>query len=63
MHLNKNQINLLSQYFSDLSKIIFGSAVLGFFLPGIVGAITIPVFWGGIVATVSCLLFSMNLLK
>jgi len=61
--LNKDQTSSLSQYFSDLSKITFGSAVLGFFVPGAVGSITIPIFIGGILATAVCLMFSIILLR
>ncbi|MFC1615280.1 hypothetical protein ACFL2L_00605 [Patescibacteria group bacterium] len=33
MKLNETQIKSLSSYFTDLSKIVFASAVIGFLIP------------------------------
>ena len=63
MRFNQDRTHSLSRYFSDLSKITFGSAVLGFFLPTITGAIGVSVFLGGVIATVSFLVFSIKLLE
>lgn len=63
MHLNKEQIILLSRYFSDVSKITFASSVIGFFIPAGAGPITIPLFIVGAFVTVSSLVFSIAILK
>ena len=63
MRLTKNQIDILSGYFSDISKILVGSAVIGFFVPSGVGPISIPVFIGGSATAVLCLFISIGLIK
>lgn len=63
MRLNKEQIIILSKYFADLSKIIFASAVLGFFLPIGVGPITILQFITGSTAAILTLLASVILMR
>ena len=63
MRFNRDQIDILSKYLADLSKILFGSTVLGFFLTPSFGPITLPVFIFGCFATMSCLIFSVRLLK
>lgn len=63
MQFNQEQINTLAKYFSDLSKILFGSTVLGFFIPAATSPITMSVFVIGIITTASCLIFSIRLLK
>ncbi len=63
MQLNQEQIDILAKYFSDLSKILFGSTVLGFFIPSPEVQITLSVFIVGALATTTCLAFSLRLLK
>ncbi|MBI4120155.1 MAG: hypothetical protein HY454_01685 [Parcubacteria group bacterium] len=63
MQLNQEQIDTLARYFSDLSKILFGSTVLGFFIPSAETQIALSVFIVGALATISCLIFSLKLLK
>lgn len=63
MGLNKNQLDTLSRYIADLSKIIFASTVVGFFIPNITEPVAIPTFIGGILTSASCLAFSLKLLK
>lgn len=62
MTLTKSQMALLSHYFADLSKIIFGSTVVGYFIPG-AGLITPPVFLSGVIVGVVCLLISLDLAR
>ena len=33
MNLTRNQLELLAKYFSDISKILVASTVIGFFVP------------------------------
>ncbi|MEK7500506.1 MAG: hypothetical protein AAB642_00055 [Patescibacteria group bacterium] len=63
MRFNKDQTDTLSKYLADLSKIIFASTVVGFFVPSALEPVATPTFVGGILATVSCLAFSIKLLK
>ena len=63
MYLNRSQIDTLSKYLSDLSKILFASTVLGFFIPSGFGPITIPIFILGALASVSCFIFSITILN
>jgi hypothetical protein len=62
MTLTKSQLSLLSQYFADLSKILFGSTVVGYFIPG-AGLVTPPVFLSGVIVGVVCLLISLDLAR
>lgn len=59
----KSQIKLLSGLISDLGKIIFASIVIGFFVPGIAGEITLPVFVFGVFASIVCFATAFMLLK
>lgn len=61
MALHKEQLNILSGYFSDVSKIVVGSAVVGFFIPSGTGIISIPIFLGGIIAAAVFLFLSLQL--
>ena len=63
MRLNSGQIDTLSKYFADVSKILVGSAVIGFFVPSGVGPITLPVFIGGAVAALAFLSIGIRLAK
>ena len=60
MRLNSGQIRILSGYFSDVSKILVGSAVVGFFVPIGTGQITLPIFIGGTIAAFICLLLGIK---
>ncbi|MBI2465798.1 MAG: hypothetical protein HYV66_01035 [Candidatus Sungbacteria bacterium] len=44
-------MEVVVDFLTDASKIIFGSAVVGFFIPGLSGEITATMFFGGISAT------------
>lgn len=63
MKFNQRQIDILSKYFSDLSKILIASTVIGFFVPVGVGPITMPVFLIGSATALFCLILSIKLVK
>jgi len=63
MRFNRNQFEALSKYFSDLSKILVASAVIGFFIPSREAIITLPIFTTGSLVAILCLVLSLNLLK
>jgi len=63
MQLNKGQFDFLAKYLGDLSKILFGSIVIGFFVPGEIILVTPIVFIVGSSLAAACLLISINLLK
>jgi len=61
--MSREQINLLSAYLADLSKILMGSVVVGFFIPASAVAITIPVFLIGATVAIITLLVSILLVR
>lgn len=61
MNLTKNQIDTLSEYLADLSKLLFASTVLGFFVPIGTIAPTPYTFLIGSAATTASLLISIKL--
>lgn len=63
MRLNKDQLVLTAKTFTDLAKILFGSAVIGFFIPGFSGAVTIPIFIIGGVVSASLFFLGVIILK
>ena len=63
MKLSKDQIDILSKYFADLSKILVASTVIGFFAPVGEILITIPVFIGGFLTALGFLVFSIVILR
>lgn len=44
-------MNVLVDFFTDSAKIIFGSAVVGYFIPSISGNVSAPMLASGIAAT------------
>jgi hypothetical protein len=59
MQLNRTQLELVSKYLSDVSKILVASTVIGFFVPASNAPVTLPIFllgsfaagitfWGGV---------------
>jgi len=44
-------MNVIVDFLTDSAKIIFGSAVVGFFIPGVSGQITNSIFVSGILTT------------
>lgn len=63
MQLNNEQIAVLSQYLADLSKIIFASTIVSFFLPQGTTEITPAVFLTGSAVATTFLILSVSLLK
>jgi len=54
-------MEVITDFLTDSAKIVFGSAVIGFFIPGIVGPISSNVFIGGTIATFTLLFFAVAL--
>ncbi|GEM_PF-1810093 len=63
MKLDQHQLNLISKYLADISKILFASAVLGFFIHSESINISWYVFIGGSVAMVATITFSIMIAK
>ncbi|MBI3334873.1 MAG: hypothetical protein HY001_00010 [Candidatus Portnoybacteria bacterium] len=63
MQFNRDQMQLAAKTFADLAKILFGSAVVGFFIPGFSGAVNIPTFLVGSLFAVSFFALSIIMLK
>ncbi len=61
--LNKIQIESISEFFADLAKILFGSAVVGFFVPGFAGNVSIPTFVVGSLLSAGLFISSVIILK
>jgi hypothetical protein len=58
MRLTKSQESLLSPYFADLSKILFGSTVVGYVIPNTTSLITPSAFLAGVIVGLVCLLIT-----
>lgn len=63
MKFNQHQIECLSKYFADTSKIIAASSVVGFFIPTANTPITLPTFTLGFLISLIFLILSIHLLK
>ncbi len=61
MNLTRNQVDTLSKYLGDLSKLLFASTVLGFFVPIGTSAPTPYTFLIGSAATLASLWISVKL--
>ncbi len=59
--LTKPQLTLLAQYFSDLSKILFGASVVGYLLPTSTFPVTLTALFVGSLTAAACLLYAMRL--
>ena len=44
MRQNREQIALIAQTLADVAKLLFASSVIGFFIPGSPGAVTMLTF-------------------
>ena len=62
MQLTRVQVDILSRYFVDLSKILFASTVVGFFIPG-ASAVSLQVFLAGSLFAVIFITFGLSLAK
>ena len=60
MSLTKSQASLLSHYFADLSKILFGSTVVGYVIPNTTDYVTPAAFLAGVIVGLVCLLISVE---
>ncbi|OGZ97057.1 MAG: hypothetical protein A3J10_03205 [Candidatus Sungbacteria bacterium RIFCSPLOWO2_02_FULL_54_10] len=63
MYLDHQQIETLSKYFGDASKLLVGSVVIGFFIPNEAEPLSLPVFFSGIFAALSFLYISIALAR
>ena len=63
MNLDYKQLGVISKYFSDISKILFASTVLGFLIPSESLNISLSVFVGGSIMTVLSIVFSVSIIK
>lgn len=61
MQFSTGQIDTLSRYFADVSKILVGSAVVGFFVPSGAEPVTTLVFATGTAIAIACLIISIKL--
>lgn len=62
MRFDRNQLDLLAKYFSDLSKILVASTVVGFFIPS-GGEVSMLVFIVGLALAIGSLVFGVKLAK
>ena len=63
MKLNRDQIELIAKTLADVAKLLFASSVVGFFIPGSSGAVTILTFLTGAGFSVGIFLGGVALLK
>ncbi|TSC56560.1 MAG: hypothetical protein Greene071421_135 [Parcubacteria group bacterium Greene0714_21] len=63
MILNNQQVDALSKYFSDISKILVASTVIGFFVPTAIGSVPFSVFMVGATVAMGTLVISIYLQK
>jgi len=61
--LNKIQLDKFSNFLIDLAKILFGSTVVGFFVPGFSGNVDIATFVIGIAATFTSLVTGLKIVE
>jgi hypothetical protein len=61
--LNREQIERVSELCFDLAKIVFASAVVGFFIPGVGPAVNLPTFLTGGACASGLFVLSIALLK
>lgn len=63
MRLSKVQIDAVAKYLADISKLVFGASVLGFFVPIGPEPVTAGLFVGGCTVTVVALFISIKLTR
>ncbi len=63
MQLTDNQLDLLSKYFSDISKILVASTVIGFFVPVADVTVSTATFITGAFMALVFLSLSLRLVK
>lgn len=60
---NEEQIKGISKYLMDLSKLLFGSAIVGFFIPGYSGKVSTAIFIIGVVSSMGLFASGIFILK
>lgn len=63
MKFTKEQSNLLADYLSDLSKVLFASVVVGFFIPTTVGSVSGGIFIAGTLTAAFALFGAVQLAR
>ena len=63
MEFSRDQIVTLSKYLADISKILFASTVVGFFIHTGGVVITLPGFITGLATTLLSLMASLKIIK
>lgn len=61
MKLRKEQIDILSNYFADISKVVVASSAIGFFIPTNSGPVSVKVAIFGLVAGIAFILLAVAL--
>ena len=56
-------MTVIIDFLTDAAKIVFGSAVIGFFIPGLTSEITKTMLFGGVVVTAVFLVLAVVLSK
>lgn len=63
MHLTKAQLDTISKYLLDVSKLVFAATVLGFFIQMGTQPVTARAFIGGMVITAVTAWFGVKLAR
>lgn len=63
MRLNQLQLDILSKYLADVSKLIVASTVIAFFVPSGEIQVTIQTFVIGSIMAVAFLVFSVGIVR
>lgn len=63
LKFNREQLESISKYFIDLSKILFASSVVGFFIPAAQVEVTIPTFIIGAPLSLIFLIIGVRVLR
>ena len=63
IQLTKNQIEAVSKYLADISKLVFGAMVLGFIVPLGAEPPSAMIFWGGMGVTMATAWYSIYLTR
>lgn len=58
--LSDAQIERISEFFIDLSKLLIASAFVGFFIPGSSGIVNLPTFIIGTTLAIICFVISIK---
>ncbi len=61
--LNKEQVESISKFFGDVSKLLIASVVIGFFMPNVAGSVDVITFVGGSILAMVLFTVSVIMLK